>query len=333
MVNQITSCIDSVLIRIIIILFVGLQGAIADQFDWFLKSSNNNYEILGYGQAAALDKAKEMAFKDIIQTLKVEVTASTSVRKTVHNESFDNHVIQNLNTSSSAVLIGAKVKQAKQVDGIWYVSVVYDTGSIGAKFKRSLKGYKLKNERPNYLTTTNLISSINNEVGTQLKYEVLRKSDLWLLRYKDIEKVLTENDFINLFRSHSGKYIKLNLNKKIFYPQDQMSFHIDSKNTGYVSMLYVEANGKVGVLYANKKSHTLMRYPEKNSNEELTIANPYKKILHEMYIALWSPNKVNLSSFEDVQSDYLDSSNYKFHKVVELLDKNDFSSVVVKIKY
>jgi len=331
--SPIIGYIDSVLFRAFLVLFIGLQSAIAGQPGWFLKASNNNYELLGYGQSETLDKAKEMAFKDIIQTLKVEVSASTSIKKTLHNKSFDNKVIQNLNTSSSAVLIGAKVKQAKQVDGVWFVSVVYDTGSIGAKFKRSFKGRKLKNEASNYLTATDLVSDINNEVGTKLRYEVIRKNDLWLLRYKDIEHILSESNFIKLFNFQSDKNIKLSLNKNIFYPQDQMRFQIKSKNSGYVSMLYVEANGKVGVLYANKKSRASLSYPEKNSDEELTVANPYKKILHEMYVALWSPNKVNLTSFENVQSDYLDNSNYKFHELVKLLDKVDNSSVVVKIKF
>jgi len=334
MANLTISCINSMCLRIFLVLFfLGLQTAVADQPDWFLKPSINSYELLGYGQDTRLDKAKDMAFKDIIQTIKVEVSSSTNITKTLQNESFDNKVIQNLNTSSSAVLLGARVKQAKQVDGVWFVSVVYDTGTIAAKFKRSFKGRKLKDEKSNYLSITGLISNINKKVGKSLRYELIRKNDLWMLRYKDIEHVLSESDLIKLFTFHSDKSIKLNLNKKIFYPQDQMKFQIKSNNTGYISMLYVESNGKVGVLFENQKSHSKTNYPAKNSDIELTVANPSKKVLHEMYVALWSQNKLNLTPFEDVQNDYLDSSNFKFNELIRLLDQVNYGSVVVKIKF
>ena len=318
---------------LVITFLLTTQKVIAEQPEWFLQAPEQAYNIMGYGQATSLEDARDLAFKDISQTLKVKVSSSTDVNKQLHNEQYDSQVIQKLKTSSSAVLIGAKVEQSIQSEGTWYVAVAYDSSSLGTKMKRTLSSYTLTKEKANYLSSTPLIRSIDEEVGVRLRYKVLRENDLWKLQYKDIKLVITEAEFIKLFSFYKGKGITLKLNKKIFYPQDNMTFSIGLKKPSYVSMLYVEANGKVGVLFANKKYNKRANYPAKNSNDDLVVANPYKKVLNEMYLAVVSQNPLNLTAFENVQSNYLDGSNYKFAELVTILDKADFSSVVVKIKY
>jgi hypothetical protein len=307
--------------------------AFAEQPEWFFELSKNNYEIIGYGQGDKLARAKKEALSDISQMLKVKVQSSFSSKERLHNNEFDSDVKQNLETSSTAILTGARVTKSYQNDGIWYVAVVYDTSSLGMKFKRAMQNNKLINEPPNYLTETSLVNEINSEIGATLRFSLLRENSLWKLKYKNIKYSLMENDLVKLFRFAVGKNINLKLNKKIFYPNDNMMFSIQSQQKGYISMLYVENDGKVGVLFANKKSKDTLSYPEKGSGEELIILNPHKKVLHEMYLATWSQQKIDLSAFEDVQGDYLDVSNYKFNTLVQILDEVDYSSAVVKIKY
>lgn len=332
-VRNVRSINTGIFIRFAIVLLLYPQAVMAAPPAWFSQPSSNNYEIVGYGEAASLTEAKDMAYSDIAQTLKLKVSSSTDITKKVHNGQYDSQFMQRMKTSSSAELIGAKIEQTQQVDDIWYVAAIYDTSSLGLKIKRALKNRTLKNERENYLSTTALVKEINEEVGFKLRYKLLRENELWFIKYKDIKLVISENEFIKFFKFHKGKNIALKLNKDIFYPHDNMKFFIDSKNTGYTSMLYVESNGKVGILYANEKSRKQATYPPKNSDEELTVANPYKKVINEMYLTIWSANPLDLTAFESVQNDYLDDSNYKFGELVALLDESSFSSVVVKIKF
>lgn len=316
-----------------IVFLLGMQVAFAEAPAWFHLPSERSYEIMGYGQADTLDEARGMALKEISQTLKVNVSSSTDINNKLKNDEYNQEITQNLKTSTSAVLIGSKVDRSVKVDEVWYVAVVYDTSSYGAKLKRALNNSVLKNEKLNYLSSTSLVRGINEEVGYKLRYKLLRENDLWKLQYRDIKLVISESDIVKLFAFNNGSRIGLKLNKKIFYPQDVMQFSIGLKKPGYVSMLYVEANGKVGVLFANKKQSRSSTYPAKNSDEELVVANPYKKVLNEMYLTTLSQKPLNLTLFESVQSSYLDESNYKFAELVTLLDKTDFSSVVVKIKF
>jgi hypothetical protein len=321
------------LLRTIFIILLGLHCVEASPPPWYLKSSDNNFEVTGYGQAPTVSEAKEMALKDIAQTLKVEISSSTDIRKTLDNNKFNTKVTQNLSTSASAVLIGTHVKATHHNNDIWYVSVVYDTSSLAEKFKRALKNQTLKNEEKNYLSSTELINEINQALGYKLRYKIFRENNLWMIQYDNNKFVINEQEFRKLFKFKRGTNINVKLNKKIFYPGDKMKFRIKAQDSGYVSMLYAENDGKVGVLYTNIKSKRVIHYPPENSNEELVISNPLNRVLEEMYLAIWSKNRIDLTAFEDVQNNHLDDSNYKFSELIRLLDKSDYSSVVVKIKF
>ncbi|MEA3331577.1 MAG: hypothetical protein U9Q29_07795 [Campylobacterota bacterium] len=83
---------------------------------------------------------------------------------------------------------------------------------------------------------------------------------------------------------------------------------------------------------ANKKSSHSFRYPDVKSRDIFSVANPYKKTIQELYVAIYSKKPLSLHEFEHVSENLLDESNYNFHKLVSRLDSLDFSSFVIKIR-
>ena len=110
------------------------------------------------------------------------------------------------------------------------------------------------------------------------------------------------------------------------------NFKIKHKKSGYISILYVEYNGKVGTLLANYKSNKSFMYPDLKSEDLFKIANPYGKAIRELYIAIYSERPVKLNQFENISSDFLDESNYNFDKLISKLDNLEFSTFEIKIK-
>ena len=111
-----------------------------------------------------------------------------------------------------------------------------------------------------------------------------------------------------------------------------MSFDISVKTSGYISLVGVEHDGKTGVLLENLHTTAPMTYPDRSSDDLLVVANPYRKTVYELYVLLQSPEPIRLSDFEPVRDELLDSSNYGFHKLLELMEKYDYSALRVKIK-
>jgi len=121
-------------------------------------------------------------------------------------------------------------------------------------------------------------------------------------------------------------------NKDIYIENDDMFFYIRHNNQAYISVLYVEHNGKVGILLANKKSKKSFVFPDIKKEDVLKIINPYGKTIKELYVVLSSKEPINLHKFENISDSLLDESNYNFDKLLLKLNEYNFSTYEIKIR-
>jgi len=300
---------------------------------WFFNLEHDKgCEVVGYGMDADLDKAKQSAILDITNSISVSVSSSVNISSSDIGGKAKQDSSVNLQTKSKAILSGVEFVKVEKEEGIWYVGAKYDNSPFEEKLKKLLPP-NLKNEKQNkYLKHTWAIKSLNLAVGKKLDYKIVRKDNLWQLEYKDILIPILQDDLYKFFSNQRSSLISIKANKNIYRQNDEMFFHIQHKNSGYISILYVEHNGKVGVLLANKKSDKSFRYPSKESEDIFTIANPYKKTIKELYVAIYSKKPIELFEFENVSENLLDESNYNFHKLIKKLDNSTFSSFVIKIR-
>ncbi len=300
---------------------------------WFynLKSTDKN-EIIGYGIDKSLSEAKRNAMADIVKSISVSIQSSTNISKRSVNGDFNSDVSTNLKTKAQAVLTGIKFIKTEQIGELWYVSALYNNAPLELKLKELLPQNIITEIQNNYLKNTRLFKKINNEIGIKLNYQVIRKDNLWQVKYNDILLPLNQDNFYNLFSNYKDKNLFLKANKKIYKENDEMYFNIQNSQSGYISILYVEHNGKVGVLLTNKESNKSFTYPNLKSEDTFKIANPYNKPIQELYIALYSKNKIDLSEFENISNNLLDESNYNFHILLNKLNNYTFSTYTIKIK-
>ncbi len=301
--------------------------------DWFFHLDyDNKCEVVGYGMDTDLDKAKQSAILDITNSISVSVDSSVDISSSDIGGKARQDSSVKLHTKSKAILSGVKFVKVQKEEGIWFVGAKYDNSPFEEKLKKLLPK-KLKNEKQNrYLKHTWGFKILNSSVGKKLNYEIVRKDNLWQIKYRDILVPINQNDFYKFFCSYKNSKISIKANKKIYRQNDDMYFKIKHKKKGYISILYVEHNGKVGVLLSNKKSATSFAYPDKNSKDVFQVVNPYNKTIKELYVAIYSQKPISLYSFENVSANLLDESNYNFDKLVKRLDNVDFSTVVIKIR-
>jgi len=299
---------------------------------WFFHLKHDGGgEIIGYGMDEDLKKAKQGAILDITNSISVSVSSSIDISSSDIGGRAKQDSSMNLHTVSKAVLSGVEFIKIENEDGMWYVGAKYDNSPLDVKLKKLLPK-NLKDEKQNaYLKHTWGIQKLNSKIGKKLNYELVRKNNLWQLEYKEFLIPMNQEDLYKLFADVKNKKISIKANKKIYKENDEMYFYIKHKKMGYISILYVEHNGKVGILLANKKSYKSFRYPDKKSEDIFRIANPYKKTIKELYVAIHSTRPINLYEFENVSENTLDESNYNFHKLITRLDKLNFCTFVIKI--
>ena len=287
---------------------------------------------MGYGINENLREAKKNAIADITNTLHVSVDSSLDMVNTDENGKLSQNTSTHLKTNSKAVLSGVKYIKVENSDGLWYVAAKYDNSSIDVKLKKLLPA-NLKNEVQNkYLRNTPLVVNLNREFGVNLNYKIIRKDNLWQLKYRDILLPINMKNFYQLFSNQSTAKLSIKPNQNIYKENDNMFFYIKHKSKGYISILYVEHNGKVGVLLGNKQSKKSFTFPDIKKEDSYKIVNPYDKTIKELYVVLYSKTPINLHKFENISDNLLDESNYNFDKLILKFNEYNFSSYEIKIR-
>lgn len=300
---------------------------------WFYNiTPTSKNEIIGYGVSDKLSIAKQNAMSDIVKTIYIDINTQIDISKSLKDGDYNKNVSSILQTKTKATLSGVEFIKVEEFDGIWYVSAKYDNSPIEIKLKNKLTK-NLKDEHQNrYLQNTNLFNTLNNEINVKLNYKLIRKDNLWQIRYKDIMFPLKQDEFYKLFSNQKNQIISLIANKKIYKENDEMYFNINLKKRGYISILYVEHNGKVGVVLSNKLENKNFTYPDLKSEDTFKVVNPYGKTIKELYVILYSKKQIDLSEFENVSNNLLDNSNYNFDKLIKKLSNVKYSTFTIKIR-
>jgi hypothetical protein len=285
-----------------------------------------SYEVVGSGANSSLQVARDLARQDIANTISSNVISSTSMRKKSTQESFESEVKVDLKVQSSLILSNTKEIEKFQVDGIWYVKLVYDNRTLLEKIKAKKSYIQSSQPQNSYLEKSPFIRKVYQSIG-RVNTKILRNNNNWYLRLDNERFVLTSNDIVNLFSNTHSKDLTLS-SKRSYRSEEYMGFEVQSKLKGFISFVYIESNGKVGVIYKNLPIEDKLSL----GVDELMAYNPSKSTIIEQYIVIYSNRHIDLSEFENVSEEVLDESNYNFHKLLELLNTHPFSSIKIKIK-
>ena len=116
---------------------------------------------------------------------------------------------------------------------------------------------------------------------------------------------------------------------------EEFSLNVISKVDGYLSILVVYEDGKVGLLlsnaYTNKDKN--IKFPSEQSQEEMIAGIlEYKKATKDIYFAFISPKVIDLTLFEEQANKQVGESEYRFNDVISLSDKFEFSTLLLRTK-
>ncbi|MEA2019593.1 MAG: LPP20 family lipoprotein, partial [Campylobacterota bacterium] len=281
---------------------------------WFYNLPSKSYEIIGYGIDENLQTARDMAKAEISKTIKIKILSNSNINKSLTNDKYKKSFKSNISTSTDATLQGIKILKEEYKNNKWYVFVKYDNRTLLQKIKSKYPNFKESN--------------LKDMVNLQL----VRKDTNWYLRIDKDLFLLNSSDFIKMFSNIDSKDINFTTNQKIYSYPDIMSFEINTKQKGYISILYSEQSGKVGIILDNKKIDKKLTYPKKSAENQLIVYNPTKNTLTEIYICIYSKDKIDLREFEQISNNLLDESNYNFDKLLDIIKDKEFSTIKLKIR-
>ena len=313
---------------IITILIISLTVCFASTNpNWFYNIKQNKNQIIGYGVATKLDKAKSIAKNEIASAISTKVESYLEIHKKIDNTNSKRKVKQSIKVSTNVVLKDLDIIKSSILSNKWYIAVSYDFTPFAVKFKKLVSNYKINNEKQNqYLAKTNLIKNLNTIIGKKLNYKLYNKNNMWYLGYKQVSMKLSKEDFDRLLAFKNSKIVSLELNKDKYYTNDHILFNIYSKVKGYVSILYIGNNGQVGVIKSNISIDKNIVYPKDNN---IILKNQDKYNKKFMVAILYSEQKINLKSFDKISKKK--SNNTDFNLLLNYFSKYEYTTYVSNI--
>lgn len=303
--------------------------------EWFHKLHHNEFEIIGYGSSKNLEEARNIAKKEIansIQTLiKTETISQTKEKNNKVNENIETYI----EVKTNVVLSDLINLKEEQINKIWFVAFKYFNLPLEKKFASKISE-QISNEKQNkYLRKTPLFKSLNNELKYQLDIKLKRKDNLWYLSYNKIMLPLSPNDFEKFFISSQSDIVQINSSpSRLLYEGDVFHFNILASENGYISIINVYENGVCFVISSNQKikSNKIITIPDEFSDKEL-VAGLFNENQNtfDLYIALFSKEKINLSRFQKA-NDTIKTGEYyfKFDEILEMMNYYEFSTVLIR---
>ena len=184
-----------------------------------------------------------------------------------------------------------------------------------------------------FMAESRLIQNANKLTPCSYNYTLQHMNSRWYLHYKSLRFPLSRADFDAFFINMPNTRLELSSSKTTFQEGDGFNIKINTFANAYLSLFTVYEDGRVGVLFANKKvkEDAQFYFPSLQGKEEFVAALMTPgKATKDLYIGVLSGHKLNLSPFEQQQSKFLSDNAFKFNEVIALCSVYDCSTLVLK---
>jgi len=186
-----------------------------------------------------------------------------------------------------------------------------------------------------FLKRSPLIKKANALTPCPYDYNLQHLNKKWYLHYKTVLFPLSPQKFDALFIDVSSAKVELKSPQSTFVEGDGFNLYLKSYETGYLSLFDVYDDGRVGVLFENraiKKGESFL-FPSLESKQEFvaTLMTP-TKATKDLYVAVLSRNRLNLSSFEQQEGLLIGEQEFRFNEVIALCRDHACTSIVLKTK-
>lgn len=305
--------------------------------DWYEERiyQNSGDVIYGYGVAKTRGDAILDAKAEISGVLKTKISSSLISKQTLKDSEAHKKIRRTLHASSRAELVGAEVVRDEQSeDGKWYVVVKYLNLSVKEKAVRALKDKACQKNANDYLLKTPLIESINRELSCAHAFELMRLHGSWYLKSGAFKTPLSKEDFDALFKTVYSDNLELIASKTILTEDEVFNFIIKSKKEGFVSLVTVYEDGKVGLLLSNEPitPKVGILFPKADADVEMVAGLVEEgKATQDLYVLIFSKKKMDMTRFEAVSDQLISSEQeYRFSEVIEILKKGNYTTLLLK---
>jgi len=319
---------------LITLLFVGCNTPKPQDYpQWYENRTLHSavkYEAIGYGQGKTLQEAQAIAKEDIAHTLISRVDSSftsVSTDKKSTNKA-------NLKITSKLSLHNVKTIKQVQLDNIFYVALKYRNLDLAYRIKTTVTNIECIEDYDSYLSQTPLIKKLTTSIGCEIDFKLDRRNEAWYLTYKEHLFLLSDDEFEELYVSRTNDSFEFISNKRILTDGDSFYFTLNSKKSGYITLLNIYENGIVTLLQPSIPIKNSIQVPSRDSENYFEAGLVKEGVnTYDLYVAIYTKKSLDMSRFEYANKDLAESElAYKFDELIDVMHQVEFSSVLLRTK-
>ena len=183
------------------------------------------------------------------------------------------------------------------------------------------------------ISYSRLIKEANKLTSCDYPYQLSHINNRWNLQYANSYFVLNKNDFDSFFNTIDNPTITLTSKQSEY--QEGEGFHLDFniQKSGHLTLFNIYEDGRVGLIIENRvvQKRDDFSFPSLESKQEFyAVLNTKGKDAKDMYIAILSDAKLNLSSYKAQDIKLVDVNEYRFQEVIDLVQEQMFSTLVLR---
>lgn len=304
---------------------------------WFYKIPSKDYEIIGYGVGKSYEEAITLAKADISSYIQSEIKSELKIDTKESNDDFSHSAKSSIKSVSNTVLAGVEVIKTEQIKDRYYVAVKYDTRPFGVKFIEKIGNKKLCTNKISFLNKTPFGENLKKLASCDLDLKLYKNNNIFFIENNGISMVWSEDNIDALFVEQQN--VDLNLKPSKTNLKHNEAFYLSLKSNkmgGYVSFFNLYNQGEVVLMVDNIPNNfgKTIKIPQfLDENLELVASTNGKDDTKDLYIVIWHKDKLQFPTFDIISDKTVDnSSNDNFSKLIDILDKNVWSSALVRVK-
>ena len=194
---------------------------------------------------------------------------------------------------------------------------------------------KCSHSQNKLIAQSSLIKEANKLTSCDYPYQLKYINNRWHLEYANTYFSLSRKNFDSFFNSINNQAIKL-FSKRTLYQEDD-GYYLDFtvSQRGHLTLFNIYEDGRVGLIIENRavKNEDAFSFPSVASKQEFYAAvNVKGKDTKDMFIAILSSEKLNLSQYKKQMAKRVDKNEYLFNEVLALTQAYSFTTLVLRIE-
>ena len=331
-----------------IFLFYTLLIASETVPNWFFSITSEKGIVIGCGEGKTVAEANANARSFIAASIKTRISSEYSKNENLKGADYTKEISSHISEKVDVDLVGLEQLKQEKIGDTYYVALRFDARSISTKvgsINNILLGVKILDTTSPYrhVEFVKKMSDIYPNIDYVPNYEVEWLNGRYILRINKTEISLSSADIHNFLCTRKDDKIALSLLKdspKGYINTKRIKegeyFHLDVKAEvpGYLSLLAIDAEGKVSVMLENEKvSNSIeITYPNLNDYGGLQTALPKNsESSSDNYIAVVCEFKSNFTKFEAISfSVNSDEKVARFPELYRDIKACNYTAIVVR---